>query len=286
MGFLCRFSKLKLSSMDKPNSVTIMENLNGDQTNFDSLFNMNVPHILENIFFSLDYKSFTTCKTVNKAWNILFSTTRYQKHLKKKEIEKRRDEEKLFKAASRGKVEVVRRLIYDHMVDVNFIMKKKELRTPMAEASYKGHISVVKILLEAGADIEKGDERKNTPLHLAALFGHYDIVKLLLDAGAKANCTNSTGRNPFYHTCNSDIAKRLIEYGADPKKADNDGYTNLHVAVWTGNPLMINTLIEGGADPVKRTEYKETPLEMAIRKDMKEIIKLLMDKISSHTPRS
>ena len=272
--------------MDKLNSAIIMENSNWDQTSFDSLFNLNVPHILEKIFFILDYKSFTTCMTVSKTWNILFSTTRYQKQLKKKEIEKRRDEEKLFKAASRGKVEVVRRLIYDHMVDVNFIMKKKEHRTPMVQASYKGHKSVVKILLEAGADIEKGDERKNAPLHWAALFGHYDIVKLLLDAGAKADCTDSTGRNPLYHTCNSDIAKRLIEYGADPNKADNDGYTNLHVAVWTCNPLMVNTLIEGGADPVKITKHKETPLEMAIRQDRKEVIKLLMNKISSHTPSS
>ena len=46
---------------------------------FGVLFAKSVPHILEKIFFSLDYKSFQTCLKVNSAWNKELSSQRYQK---------------------------------------------------------------------------------------------------------------------------------------------------------------------------------------------------------------
>ena len=45
---------------------------------FDTLFNKNVPHILEKIFFSLDYDSFETCTKVCTTWDELLSSESYQ----------------------------------------------------------------------------------------------------------------------------------------------------------------------------------------------------------------
>ena len=45
----------------------------------EKLYARSVPHILEKIFFSLDYKSFQTCLKVNSAWNKELSSQRYQK---------------------------------------------------------------------------------------------------------------------------------------------------------------------------------------------------------------
>ena len=41
---------------------------------FDRLFTRGVPHILEKIFFSLDYNSFVACREVSNAWNELHSS--------------------------------------------------------------------------------------------------------------------------------------------------------------------------------------------------------------------
>ena len=41
---------------------------------FDILFTKSVPHILEDIFFSLDYESFNTCLKVNNAWHELLAS--------------------------------------------------------------------------------------------------------------------------------------------------------------------------------------------------------------------
>ena len=50
-----------------------------EQNAFGVLFAKSVPHILEKIFFSLDYKSFQACFKVSSAWNKELSSQRYQK---------------------------------------------------------------------------------------------------------------------------------------------------------------------------------------------------------------
>ena len=50
-----------------------------EQNAFGVLFARSVPHILEKIFFSLDYKSFQACSKVSSAWNKELSSQRYQK---------------------------------------------------------------------------------------------------------------------------------------------------------------------------------------------------------------
>ena len=51
---------------------------------FDALLKKNVPHILEKIFFSLDYKSFLTCRKVSKKWRDLITSNSFQ--LKEKSV--------------------------------------------------------------------------------------------------------------------------------------------------------------------------------------------------------
>ena len=44
---------------------------------FDILFTKSVPHILESIFFSLDYESFKTCLKVSTTWRELLTSETY-----------------------------------------------------------------------------------------------------------------------------------------------------------------------------------------------------------------
>ena len=49
----------------------------GECNGFDRLFQQSVPHILERIFFHLDYESFKACYDVCKVWKILLSSQTY-----------------------------------------------------------------------------------------------------------------------------------------------------------------------------------------------------------------
>ena len=55
---------------------------------FEYLFRRNVPHILEKIFFSLDYDSFKTSGEVCRAWNELMKSESYEERRIELMIEK------------------------------------------------------------------------------------------------------------------------------------------------------------------------------------------------------
>src|SRR4029077_13296995 len=61
---------------------------------------------------------------------------------------------------------------------------------PLKNAAARGHIDVVKLLLERGADPnlpEPGIAPHGHALYSAVYYGHYEIAKLLLENGAYSN---------------------------------------------------------------------------------------------------
>ena len=68
--------------------------------------------------------------------------------------------------------------------------------TPLFHATEEGHEAVVKILVEAGADLNK-TVRLVTPLYMAAWHGDEAIVKILVKAGADLNMANNDGWTPL-----------------------------------------------------------------------------------------
>ena len=119
------------------------------------LFKRNVPHILEIIIFSLDYTSYKTCFEVCKALNQLLTSNTFQgkgKYVFDKEISE--DETKLWHASRCGILEEVRRLLSYGLLNVDCVRLAD--CTPLGIAAFWGHKEVVKILLEQGADCNKG----------------------------------------------------------------------------------------------------------------------------------
>jgi ankyrin repeat protein len=56
--------------------------------------------------------------------------------------------------------------------------------TPLNTAANNGHIDVMKLLLENGADVTVANQNGWTPLNSAAGNGHFNVVMLLLEKGA------------------------------------------------------------------------------------------------------
>ena len=57
-------------------------------------------------------------------------------------------------------------------------------RTALSWASYGGKTECVKLLIDAGADLNVRDKEGITALYLASYYGNTECVKLLRDAGA------------------------------------------------------------------------------------------------------
>ena len=68
-------------------------------------------------------------------------------------------------------------------------------RTALQQAATKGHQSVCKLLVDAGAHLNVADKDGNTALHLAINNKHYDLAKFLVSCGADIGIKNKSGDN-------------------------------------------------------------------------------------------
>jgi ankyrin repeat protein len=51
--------------------------------------------------------------------------------------------------------------------------------TPLHHASFRGHLEVVQLLLDRGADVSLSDNFGKTPIQIANKLNYIDIIKLL-----------------------------------------------------------------------------------------------------------
>ncbi len=65
-------------------------------------------------------------------------------------------------------------------------------------AAYDGRLDVVKLLLDAGAEIDMGGSANRTALSWAAMQGHQDIACYLLEKGADPACKDINGHDAAF----------------------------------------------------------------------------------------
>ena len=73
-------------------------------------------------------------------------------------------------------------------------------RTPLHyAASQKTGLSYITNLLKAGANIDYQDHSGVTPLHLACRFGNISLVRMLIDEGANKHLRDAQDMSPLDH---------------------------------------------------------------------------------------
>ena len=127
--------------------------------------------------------------------------------------------------------------------------------TPLHHAAVGSSPEIVKLLLDAGADIHaKSYKHAATPILIAH---HHEIIALLAEAGGDVNERDAPGRTLLFNVLDSAASpyatvfdpkksvQALIEAGADTTEG---GFTPLHWSAATGNVKEMRRLISAGAD--------------------------------------
>ena len=134
--------------------------------------------------------------------------------------------------------------------------------------------SVVRALVEAGADIEAGDILEATPLHVAATFNSSSVVKVLIEAGADVNALDNRQRSPLHQSakCNWSVAPVLLAANAKVNVLDEDNFSPLYFAAKINKKDCVTSLINAGADP----DLGVSPLtDSSVKAEMKALIRKL-----------
>lgn len=149
------------------------------------------------------------------------------------------------------------------------------------EASAAGLTDVVTELIEEnGLLLDAFSEHGFTPLGLAIQFKNTDIVRYLLGKGADVNLPSQNGYHVYpIHTAVSsnydEIAKMLVEAGAEVNVIQASGTAPIHQAAQNGNIEMLILLLENGARIDIRNEYGKLPSDLAAEKGFTEIARIL-----------
>lgn len=152
--------------------------------------------------------------------------------------------------------------------------------TPLMYAAAVGSQDAIKLLVEAGADVNAKNAFDATPLMWAA--GDIAKVRLLLAKGAGVNARSKVGRTPLLiaalHDGASEIVRLMIDKGADVKARDGGGLSVLQAAAFSNDAETVGLLLAKGADPNSKDEAGFTPLIAAASNGdrNKEVVRLLL----------
>lgn len=156
------------------------------------------------------------------------------------------------------------------------------------EAAKLGDGQRVSECLSAGAKVDQPDTTGATALQWAALGGHDHIVKLLIDAGADVNVAeSSSGMSPLHGAARWNrltSARLLLANGAKVDVRDRFGRTPLFDVMVKDRFEMIDLLLGSGADLSARNNEGQTPLDWAIAHRKPKLIEHLKSRGAKRAP--
>ena len=156
--------------------------------------------------------------------------------------------------------------------------------TPLWCAAALGQTYTARRLLEGttewrGVAVDRATGNGNTPLLEAANRGILEVAKVLLQHGADANKALHDGTTPLHFAAfkgSVEVAEVLLESRADMNNNTNiKDVTSLHLAADYGPVAVARLLLQSRADTTLRDQWRRTPLATVRRRGHEEVAMLL-----------
>jgi ankyrin repeat protein len=177
---------------------------------------------------------------------------------------------------------------------------------PLHAATEMGHTDTIRLLLNAGAETEHSNVEGMPPLLIAVKYKQTSIVRLLVDAGAFKEQSDLKGNRPLhvaalcgrayavrYDMIGTDevdqpgiddweryaeIARLLVEAGADTRAVDRRGKTALSIAASNGYLDVVPLLVEAaGTNLNDKDEDESSAISLAASRGHENVVRLLVE---------
>ncbi len=175
----------------------------------------------------------------------------------------------------------IAKLLLERGANVN-THQEGSLDTALIEAAESGWLELVDVLLAHGADVHRTNCIDTTALSGAARRGHVDVVKRLLETGARLSIGSNSfgGDSPLACAIESghvEIVRIFLERGAMGVEGRKPP---LMVAAEKGDREIVEMLLARGADVnwVDDSYDQDTALRKAASRGHKDVVELLLDR--------
>lgn len=149
----------------------------------------------------------------------------------------------------------------------------------------KSNKTILKLLLNAGASVHVRDKEDLTPLYTALRWKDIDVIKILIDAGADVNDVCTKNRSTALHCAvqNNSVSRTeyLLSQGANVNFKDNNKLTPLHyVTLYNQLDSHFNVaeiLLKNKANIDAQYEFGRTPFYRLICQANVRIVQLFLN---------
>ncbi|XP_035380821.1 transient receptor potential cation channel, subfamily N, member 1 [Electrophorus electricus] len=167
---------------------------------------------------------------------------------------------------------------------------KGQLPLHYASSRPTGSPSTVQTLLRLSSKEARlvADKDGCIPLLLAVEAGNVGIVKELLSSQSEPQLQAQRAGvgDTALHVCcrrkDVEIAKVLVEFGANLDFQNGEGQTPLHIASWEGDETMLKLFYQNKANPNIVDKMDRSPLHIAAERGHTNVVEILTEKFKSN----
>ncbi|XP_072266609.1 protein phosphatase 1 regulatory subunit 16A [Pyxicephalus adspersus] len=176
-------------------------------------------------------------------------------------------------AAARNDLEEVRQMLQDGFSPN---LCNEDGLTALHQCCIDDFEEIVRLLIDAGADVNASDSELWTPLHAAATCGHLHLVSLLIKHNANLLAVNSDGNMP-YDLCEDDVTLDNIETAMAEQGITQEKIEESRAATERKMMSDIQQLVESGSEVNAQDESGTSLLHIAAANGYLDAAELLLE---------
>lgn len=182
----------------------------------------------------------------------------------------------LHEAARFGRKSIVR-LLLEHGAQIEVGAPGYLNATALCFAVYNGYADVVEELIASKANVNHSiDTIKATPLHIAAMKGRLRIAQLLIGAGANLNARNKDNCTPLHSVAECGKLEYIQFINVNPKESKRASDKKILDSVSQNVYVALADLFLRNGANIEHNPIKGTPLHLAARHCQPELVQLLI----------